>query len=180
MATLPVAIMIVMAIWITMGRPAVFTQKRVGKAGRPFTVLKFRTMAPDRRQESDRFIGKDRRFVHKTPHDPRITKVGAFLRKWSLDEIPQFWNVVLGQMSLVGPRPELVDIVKTKYEPWQHRRHDVKPGITGLWQVSLRNGAEMHQATEIDLEYLQSITFREDLRILLRTVPAALGHRIGS
>jgi lipopolysaccharide/colanic/teichoic acid biosynthesis glycosyltransferase len=179
-ATLPVVIMIVMAIWITMGRPAVFTQKRVGRAGRPFTVLKFRTMAPDRRQMSDRFVGKDRRLVHKTPHDPRITKVGAFLRKWSLDEIPQFWNVVLGQMSLVGPRPELVEIVETKYEPWQHRRHDVKPGITGLWQVSLRNGAEMHQSTEIDLEYLQSITFREDLRILLRTVPAALGHKIGS
>ncbi len=178
--TFPVVLVIVLAIWISMGRPVVFTQKRVGLFGHPFTVLKFRTMAPDRRSGKPRFVGQDRRLVHKSPHDPRITRVGGFLRRWSLDEIPQFWNVVLGQMSLVGPRPELVEIVETKYEPWQHRRHEVKPGVTGLWQVSLRNGAEMHQSTEVDLDYLRSITFLGDLKILLWTVPAALGHRMGS
>lgn len=178
--TLPAVLAITVAIWISMGRPAVFTQKRVGRGGRSFTVFKFRTMAHDRRALETPFVGQDRRFVHKSPEDPRITRVGRFLRKWSLDEIPQFWNVVLGQMSLVGPRPELVEIVETKYEPWQHRRHEVKPGITGLWQVSLRNGAEMHQTTEVDLEYLRSVTFLGDLKILLWTVPAALGYRMGS
>lgn len=178
--TLPAALVIVLAIWSSMGRPAVFTQPRIGRNGRPFTVFKFRTMAQDRRTLPEGFDGPDRRIVHKSPHDPRITRVGSFLRKWSLDEIPQLWNVVLGQMSLVGPRPELVEIVETKYELWQHLRHDVKPGVTGLWQVSLRNGAEMHQSTEVDLEYLRSITFAGDVKILLRTVPAALGHRRGS
>lgn len=179
-ATLPLVLAIVAAVWISMGRPVLFTQKRVGRDGRPFTVFKFRTMMADRRANGARFVGQDRRFTHKSPSDPRITTVGRFLRRWSLDEVPQFWNVVLGQMSLVGPRPELVEIVEAKYEPWQHRRHEIKPGITGLWQVSLRNGAEMYQSTGVDLEYLRSITFFGDLKILLWTIPAALGRHMGS
>jgi len=95
----------------------------------------------------------------------------------SLDEIPQLVNVALGQMSLVGPRPELVEIVDTKYEPWQHQRHAVKPGLTGLWQISTQRQELMYQATEIDLEYLSRISLREDLRILALTIPAALGKR---
>ena len=105
---------------------------------------------------------------------------GRTLRKWSLDEIPQFWNVALGHMSLVGPRPELVEIVEAKYEPWQHVRHAVKPGVTGLWQISARdNGKLMYECTQTDIEYIQNITFWGDLKILLWTVPSALGRRKG-
>jgi lipopolysaccharide/colanic/teichoic acid biosynthesis glycosyltransferase len=99
------------------------------------------------------------------------------LRKWSLDEIPQFWNVLLGTMSLVGPRPELVIVVETKYETWQHRRHVVKPGITGLWQVTARNdGPLMYECTAVDIEYVDNVTFLGDMRLLLQTLPSALGH----
>jgi lipopolysaccharide/colanic/teichoic acid biosynthesis glycosyltransferase len=176
-ATLPLVFVVVLTIWSTMGRPAILRQRRVGRGGRVFDIYKFRTMDPDRRRESRPWDGPDRRVVHKTPDDPRHTLVGRFLRKWSIDEIPQFWNVLLGQMSLVGPRPELVGIVETKYEPWQHRRHTVKPGVTGLWQVTARNdGPLMHECTEIDLQYVDHITFLGDMRLLLQTLPSALGH----
>ena len=108
--------------------------------------------------------------------DPRHTRVGRFLRKWSLDELPQFWNVVRGDMSLVGPRPELVEIV-ARYEPWQHQRHVVKPGLTGLWQVSSRGTGMMHLHTDIDLEYIETMGPITDLKILLRTIPATLRRR---
>jgi lipopolysaccharide/colanic/teichoic acid biosynthesis glycosyltransferase len=123
------------------------------------------------------FRGRDRRSTHKSEHDPRIRPVGRFLRKWSLDELPQLTNVLTGHMSLVGPRPEMVQIVE-RYEGWQHARHRVKPGITGLWQVSARE-VPMHEATHIDLEYVERLSFLEDLRILAGTLPAALGDRKG-
>jgi lipopolysaccharide/colanic/teichoic acid biosynthesis glycosyltransferase len=173
----PLLLALILAIWGTMGRPAIFRQQRVGKDGQPFTMYKLRTMRTDRRVVQIPFDGPDRRRVHKTPGDPRITGTGRFLRKWSLDEIPQLINVALGHMSLVGPRPELVEIVDTKYEPWQHQRHAVKPGLTGLWQISEQRQELMYQATEIDLEYLSRISLREDLRILALTIPAALGKR---
>ncbi|MCH7845997.1 MAG: sugar transferase [Acidobacteria bacterium] len=173
----PLLLVLIVAIWGTMGRPAIFRQQRVGKDGQPFTMYKLRTMRTDRRVEQIPFDGPDRRRVHKTPGDPRITGTGRLLRKWSLDEIPQLMNVALGHMSLVGPRPELVEIVDTKYEPWQHQRHAVKPGLTGLWQISEQRQELMYQATEIDLEYLDRISLREDLRILALTIPAALGKR---
>ncbi len=165
------------AVWATMGRPVVFVQERVGRHGRRFTMYKFRTMRPDRRR-APQPVGDDRRKTHKSADDPRLTPVGAFLRRWSLDELPQLWNVVNGTMSLVGPRPELPEIVAT-YEPWQHARHAVKPGLTGLWQVSARGDQMMHEATGLDLEYLERLSFRTDARILLHTLPAALGRRPG-
>ena len=174
---LPFLLVLVVTIWLSMGFPAVYTQRRVGKDGRTFTMLKLRTMDADRRVEQVAFDRPDRRRVHKTPNDPRITKFGRFLRNWSLDETPQFFNVAFGQMSLVGPRPELVEIVETKYEGWQHTRHMVKPGVTGLWQISEQRQELMYQATEIDLLYLQHISLKEDLRILALTIPAALGRR---
>jgi lipopolysaccharide/colanic/teichoic acid biosynthesis glycosyltransferase len=175
--TLPLVALIVITIWATMGRPAIFTQQRVGKHGKPFTVYKFRSMVPDRRIRPRPFESGERRLVHKSPEDPRVTKLGAFLRKWSLDEIPQFWNVARGQMSLVGPRPELSEIVRTKYAVWQHQRHAVKPGVTGLWQISDQRQGLMLNATHIDLHYLDRISFFLDLQILLLTLPAALGYR---
>lgn len=174
---LPFLAILVVTIWLSMGTPAIYTQRRVGKNGTPFTMFKLRTMNADRRVAQRGFDGPDRRQVHKSPRDPRITRLGRFLRSWSLDETPQFFNVLMGQMSLVGPRPELVEIVEDKYEDWQHARHRVKPGVTGLWQISEQREALMYQATEIDLAYLRRISFWQDLRILALTIPAALGRR---
>ena len=144
--------------------------------GVPFTMYKFRTMRPDRRAADLPFEGEDRRVRHKSPLDPRHTRCGRILRKSSLDELPQLWNVVRGDMSLVGPRPELVSVVKT-YEPWQHQRHVVKPGLTGLWQVGRRDGnALMRDDTDIDLDYIRQLSIVVDLRILLTTIPAVLSR----
>ncbi|MCP4965274.1 MAG: sugar transferase [bacterium] len=176
--TLPILAVVIPMIWVKLGRPAIFKQQRIGRSGEEFTLYKLRTMKEDRRIRVVGFDGTDRRINHKSPDDPRHVPLGRTLRKWSLDEIPQFWNVALGQMSLVGPRPELPHIV-ARYEDWQHRRHDVKPGVTGLWQVSERGDIPMHLATDIDVEYVDSLSFRKDLRVLLLTVPAALGSQKG-
>ncbi len=177
--TAPLMLLIAIAIRATMGGPVILRQERVGKHGEVFTLYKFRTMEPDRRSNDVPFIGEDRRRTHKHPHDPRITDVGRFLRVWSLDELPQFLNVLKGEMSLVGPRPEMVGIVAS-YAEWQHRRHAVKPGITGLWQISERGDKALHECTESDLEYLGQVSAWTDLRILALTPLAALGVRRGS
>jgi lipopolysaccharide/colanic/teichoic acid biosynthesis glycosyltransferase len=176
--TFPILMVVVPLIWWKLGRPAIFKQERVGRDGNVFTVYKLRTMRPDRRKVALPFDGDDRRVNHKSPNDPRHVPLGRFLRKWSLDELPQFWNVALGDMSLVGPRPELPEIV-ARYEDWQHRRHEVKPGVTGLWQVSERGGTPMHEATDVDIEYVDSVSLASDLRILMLTIPAALGSQKG-
>jgi len=176
--TLPLVIVIVPMIWAKLGRPAIFKQVRVGRFGREFTVYKFRTMKADRRAAAVSIDHDDRRVNHKSTADPRHTDIGRFLRKWSLDEIPQFWNVAIGHMSMVGPRPELPSIVD-QYEPWQHRRHEVRPGLTGLWQVSARGDAPMHEATDIDVAYVDGVSFIEDVKIMLLTPAAVLGSRKG-
>lgn len=176
--TLPILAVVIPLIWWKLGRPAIFKQQRVGLNGEEFTVYKLRTMLPDRRQRSMAFDGEDRRVNHKSPDDPRHVPLGRFLRKWSLDELPQFWNVALGDMSLVGPRPELPHVV-ARYEDWQHRRHEVKPGITGLWQVSERGDIPMHEATAVDIDYVEAVSLTADLRILALTIPAALGSQKG-
>ncbi len=176
LVTLPVVAVVALAIRWSMGSPVLFTQQRVGRHGVVFTVYKFRTMDPDRRRAQRPFLGADRRVTHKSDSDPRHTPLGRVLRRWSIDETPQFWNVALGQMSLVGPRPELTDVV-ARYERWQHRRHDVKPGLTGLWQISHRGNVPMHEATDVDLEYLDCLSFRTDLQILVKTLPALLKRR---
>lgn len=177
--TLPAVFIISLIVLVDLGNPVLLRQDRVGRNGKVFRVWKFRTMRPDRRApHGPAFVGTDRRVNHKSGDDPRLTTLGRFLRKWSLDELPQLWNVVAGQMSLVGPRPELTQIVDA-YQPWQHARHEVRPGVTGLWQVSARGEVPMHEATHIDLEYTDRITLRRDLRILMQTIPAALGVRTG-
>jgi lipopolysaccharide/colanic/teichoic acid biosynthesis glycosyltransferase len=177
--TLPILMVVVPLIWMTMGFPAIFKQRRIGKYGREFTVYKLRTMHHDRRVTQVDFAGPDRRTNHKSENDPRHTRLGRFLRKWSIDEIPQLWNVALGHMSLIGPRPELPHLV-AKYDPWQHQRHETKPGMTGLWQVTARGDIPMHEATDLDVEYVQNLSFKTDLRILFLTLPAMLGVRKGS
>jgi lipopolysaccharide/colanic/teichoic acid biosynthesis glycosyltransferase len=171
---LPVLLGIALAIWIKLGSPVLIRQQRAGLGGRPFPMYKFRTMDPDRRRRQRPFVGTDRRRTHKHPEDPRHTDLGRVLRALSLDELPQLLNIIKGDMSLVGPRPELMEVVD-RYEPWQHHRHGVRPGLTGLWQITHR-GTEMHKHTEVDLAYIERLSFTTDCKILLRTVPALLGR----
>ena len=175
--TLPIVVLVAIAVLAVIGPPVLFRQRRVGRGGGSFSVLKFRTMRPDRRLDR-RPVIEDRRLTHKSDRDPRHTRLGRQLRKWSLDELPQLWNVLRGDMSLVGPRPELVEVVE-RYAPWQHQRDLVRPGITGLWQVSRRGEGMMHLYTDVDLEYIATMSFRRDLGILLRTLPAALSRSGG-
>jgi len=173
----PIMAIIAAAVWLSVRRPIMLRQTRVGRDEKVFALHKFRTMRPDRRRQTLDYTGRERRLTHKHPNDPRLTRVGRKLRKWSLDELPQLWDVVIGKLSLVGPRPELVHIVE-HYEPWQHGRHAVKPGLTGLWQITARgNGQEMHEHTELDIEYVQQVTLRRDMKIMLLTIPALVTHK---
>lgn len=163
---------------VTMGRPVLFRQQRIGRDGQPFEVLKFRTMRPDRRAQRLDVI-HDRRRTHKSARDPRHTDVGRFMRRYSLDEMPQLINVLRGEMSIVGPRPELGAVVET-YPEELHQRHYVKPGLTGLWQVSARGSGPMHENGQWDLLYVEELSWRTDMRILAKTPKAMLGDNTGS
>jgi lipopolysaccharide/colanic/teichoic acid biosynthesis glycosyltransferase len=176
---LPACCVIAIAIRLTMGKDVLFRQLRVGLDGEPFEVLKFRTMKHDRRASRDPIAFPDRRKVHKHPNDPRLTPLGRFLRKWSLDELPQIWNVIRGDISLIGPRPELVDIV-SRYEPWQHVRHAVRPGMTGLWQVAERGNRPMQECVDLDVAYVEQVSVWLDLRIAALTPVTMLGRGRGS
>jgi lipopolysaccharide/colanic/teichoic acid biosynthesis glycosyltransferase len=170
-AVSPVMAILALIVRLRLGSPIFYVHERIGLDGQPFRMYKFRTMNPDRRQTDVAPEIPDRRVRHKTVDDPRHTSLGRFLRKHSLDELPQLWNVLKGDMSLVGPRPELPTIV-ARYEPWQHGRHSVKPGLTGLWQVSRRNigdGSLMFEHTDIDIEYLNQVSLKTDLRIIVNT-----------
>jgi len=173
---LPLMLLTALAIMISLGRPVMYKQERIGRNGRLFQLYKFRTMIPDRRRGLNHYRGPERRRTHKSPNDPRVTGVCKVVRALRFDELPQLWNVIRGEMSLVGPRPELPDIVAT-YEHWQHKRHAVKPGLTGLWQVSALNGAPMHQCTDVDLRYIGEISLLADVSILLRTPSAMISRR---
>jgi lipopolysaccharide/colanic/teichoic acid biosynthesis glycosyltransferase len=171
----PLLALIALAIRLDSPGPVLFRQERIGQYGRAFVMLKFRTMSADRRKRSlgpPRGVAERRR-THKSPNDPRITAIGRFLRHSCLDELPQFWNVLRGSMSLVGPRPELPEIVAS-YEPWQHARHLAAPGITGWWQINRDGIRLMHQATELDLFYLEHWSVSLDLYILARTLGIVL------
>ena len=163
-------------IRVTLGQDVFFRQSRIGQHGRPFSVLKFRTMLPDRRRAQVPITFPDRRCMHKAKNDPRHTGLGRFLRRWSLDELPQLFNVVRGQMSLIGPRPELPSVV-ARYQPWQHVRHNVKPGMTGLWQVVARGVDPMEERIDLDIYYVQSLSPTLDLKILMATAKAVITRR---
>ena len=181
-ALLPVLLAVTIAVWVKLGPPVLLRQPRVGQGGRVFGMLKFRTMLPDRRERRKPVPPeRDRRQTHKSAHDPRHTDLGRFLRRTSLDELPQLLNVLAGHMSLVGPRPELADVVDSVYEPWQLQRHQVKPGITGLWQITERAEGDgvMHHHTEIDLAYIERLSLATDLRILVQTPLAVVSSRNG-
>jgi exopolysaccharide biosynthesis polyprenyl glycosylphosphotransferase len=160
-----------LAIWLEGRRPILFRQQRVGENGRVFEMLKFRTMisnAEELRFMVERF-DQDGHLIHKSSDDPRVTRVGRFLRRASIDELPQLFNVLKGEMSLVGPRPELPYLVE-KYEGWQRKRFAVPQGITGWWQVNGRSDKLMHLHSEDDLYYVQNYSLLLDLQILWKTI----------
>ena len=174
----PVLVGLALVVLLSLGRPVLFVQQRVGHHGRPFPVFKFRTMQQDRRRVAV-VPAVERRATHKSDADPRHTRTGRLLRRWSLDELPQLLNIVRGEMSLVGPRPELPHVV-ARYEVWQHRRHEVRPGLTGLWQITARGQGAMHERVDLDIAYVERCSFRTDLGILVRTVPAMVGRCRGT
>lgn len=158
-------------IFLEDGSPVLFRQKRVGENGRLFEMLKFRTMLKNAEQLQSQVEKRDAdgNLIHKSKDDPRITKSGRVLRRYSLDELPQFINVIRGDMSLVGPRPELPYLVE-KYQPWQRKRFAIPPGITGWWQVNGRSDKPMHLHTEDDLYYITNYSLWLDILILTRTI----------
>jgi exopolysaccharide biosynthesis polyprenyl glycosylphosphotransferase len=173
----PVALGATIAIRVTHGHPIYFHQTRAGLHGRPFTIHKFRSM--ERGAEGHladvRHLNERNGIVFKAANDPRITRVGRVLRATSIDELPQLWNVLKGEMSLVGPRPPLLSEV-AEYDIWHRRRLSMKPGITGLWQVGARREPDFDRWVERDLAYIDRWSLLLDLKILLQTVPAVIGR----
>jgi exopolysaccharide biosynthesis polyprenyl glycosylphosphotransferase len=170
--------------------PILFKQIRAGKDGRPFTFYKFRTMRHDidvtlHREYATNFIGgkelrlKDERSdkkIYKMPNDPRVTSIGRILRKTSLDELPQIFNVIRGDMSIVGPRPPIAYEL-TIYKEWHKRRLRAKPGITGLWQVSGRSSVPFHDMVLLDLYYINRWSLPLDVEIIMKTIPVVFSGK---
>jgi len=173
-------IMLLIAALVAMeGGPVFFGHERVGFGGRAFRCLKFRTMVPNAVEVLSDLLARDpaaaREWVmtQKLRDDPRITRLGTFLRKTSLDELPQLWNILAGEMSLVGPRP-IVQSEVERYGSYIHYYYAVRPGLTGLWQVRGRSNTSYAERIEMDVEYVSSCTLGKDIKILIETVPAVL------
>ena len=181
---LPVLVVIALAIRFDSSGPVLFRQPRLGWQARTFTMFKFRTMRPEHRVGDVPGADPDRSTSLKSSANPRITRLGRFLRRTSLDELPQLLNVLRGEMSLVGPRPEQVEMLAF-YGPEHYRRHQAVPGLTGWWQVNGRCRRPDGTLPEVDLaqkladdeEYIRRRSFWFDLKILLRTIPVVLGQR---
>jgi len=167
----PVMALVVLSILLDDGRPILFRQKRAGENGRVFKMYKFRTMlkGADKMQAQVSQMDDSGNLIHKHKDDPRVTRVGRILRRYSLDELPQFFNVLRGTMSLVGPRPEMPSLVKN-YQPWQRKRFSIPQGMTGWWQIHGRSDKPMHLHTEDDLYYIQNYSIWLDIEILIKTV----------
>jgi lipopolysaccharide/colanic/teichoic acid biosynthesis glycosyltransferase len=174
----PSMIAVAIAIKCTSNGPIIFKQKRIGLGGKPFQFYKFRSMYVDAEEKKRELIKYNERNgpVFKMKNDPRITPVGRFIRKWSIDELPQFFNVLLGDMSLVGPRPPLVEEVE-KYDRWHVYRLEVKPGLTCVWQVFARHEKSFENWVRLDIKYAQNQSLWYDLKLLLLTIPAVLSRR---
>ena len=169
---------IALAIRLDSSGPVIFSQKRVGYKGRKFTFYKYRTMSHEghRPYETPKLEPVHfKTFVFVTPVS-RLTRVGRFLRATSLDELPNFWNVLRGDMRIVGPRPEIPELVQ-QYPPEYHRRHDVKPGITGLAQVSGRADLTYEETMTYDLDYVNNHSLARDLAILAKTLPVVIARK---
>ncbi len=175
---LPILALAALAIRLDSPGPIFFKQTRCGRGGRPFPIFKLRTMVDGAEAQRAALEAANEASgpVFKMRRDPRITRVGAFLRRWSLDELPQLWNVLRGEMSLVGPRPPIPSEV-AEYGPREQRRLTVTPGITGLWQVSGRSDVDFERWVSLDIEYIETWSPKRDVAILLRTIPAVLSGR---
>jgi exopolysaccharide biosynthesis polyprenyl glycosylphosphotransferase len=171
----PLMAVLAITIWLSDRGPAFFTQVRVGKNGREFRIYKFRTMVIDAEQRKAELMARNENdgILFKLRKDPRITAIGGHLRRWSVDELPQLFNVFLGDMSLVGPRPALPDEA-AKYAEHVHRRLVVKPGLTGLWQVNGRSNLSWDESVRLDLRYVENWSFALDLQILWKTISVLL------
>jgi exopolysaccharide biosynthesis polyprenyl glycosylphosphotransferase len=174
----PLLLGVAAAIRLLDGPPVLFRQRRVGLHGREFSIVKFRTMVPDAEERLEELLEHNEIAgpAFKLSADPRISKIGRWLRRTSLDELPQLWNVLRGDMSLVGPRPPLPGEV-TRYDVWHRRRLAMKPGITGLWQVSARRAEQFDRWVSLDLDYIDRWSLWLDFKILARTIPAMLQGR---
>jgi len=174
----PLFVLAAVAIVIDSGFPVFFRQTRAGQTAEPFRIVKFRTMVRNAEAMLPKLVSFDEleEPMFKVKRDPRVTRVGRFLRRTSLDELPQLINVVRGEMSLVGPRPELVELVE-RYEPEHEFRLRVKPGITGPWQVFGRSELTFDEVLAVEREYVENLSIARDVRILLMTLPAVFGRR---
>jgi exopolysaccharide biosynthesis polyprenyl glycosylphosphotransferase len=179
----PVLTLIALGIKLDSRGPVLFRQRRIGSQDRPFTMLKFRTMDEDAEQRKHALAhlnrharrGRDPR-MFKIPNDPRVTRFGRILRRYELDELPQLWNVLKGEMSLVGPRPLVLDEAR-EVHGWGRRRLDLRPGMTGLWQVLGRSAISFEEMLRLDYEYVTSWTLWNDFRLLGRTIPLVFSGR---
>lgn len=174
-AAIPLMVLVAIAILLVDGRPILFVQERVGLRGARFRVIKFRTMVRDAEEHfGDVAALSDTHGAgFKMLGDPRVTRLGRWLRRSSLDELPQLWNVLHGEMSLVGPRPAPPREVD-RYSAWHRRRLSMKPGMTGMWQVASRFDEEFDRRATLDLLYIERWSLLLDLVILVRTIPAVL------
>jgi exopolysaccharide biosynthesis polyprenyl glycosylphosphotransferase len=175
----PLLLLIALLILISSSPgPILFRQERVGRHGRPFHMLKFRTMVVDAEAQKASLESRNEQSgpVFKIKDDPRITPLGRFLRRYSIDELPQFINVLRGEMSIVGPRPPVPSEV-ARYEAWQRRRLSVRPGITCVWQVSGRNNISFEEWMYLDMRYIDHWSLTEDLKLILKTVPVVVTGR---
>lgn len=175
---IPIVPLIALMIKLDSPGPVFYRQDRIGRGGRPFRFYKFRSMyrEADRRRTELESRNEQEGPVFKIKADPRITPVGQFLRRSSVDEIPQIINVLRGEMSIVGPRPPL-PVEVARYQPWHRRRLDVKPGITCLWQIAGRSQIGFDEWMRLDMEYLRTRSLRTDLAIFLKTLPAVMARR---
>ena len=174
----PLFIVIAIIIKLTSKGPVFFSQKRVGKYGREFDMYKFRSMVVNAEELKEKLAAQNEMSgpMFKMKDDPRVTKVGKFIRKTSIDELPQLWNVLKGDMSLVGPRPSLPKEV-AQFEDWMHKRLDVKPGLTCYWQVSGRNNIDFEDWMKLDVKYVEERNLWIDIKLIFKTVEVSFGDK---
>ena len=177
----PLFIIIAIIIKFTSKGPVFFSQKRVGKYGREFDMYKFRSMVVNAEELKEKLAAQNELSgpMFKMKDDPRVTKVGKFIRKTSLDELPQLWNVLKGDMSLVGPRPSLPKEV-AQFEDWMHRRLEVKPGLTCYWQVSGRNNIDFEDWMKLDIRYVEERNLFVDIKLIFKTIFVLFGDKNAS
>ena len=174
----PLFIIIAIIIKITSKGPVFFSQKRVGKKGKEFDMYKFRSMVVNAEELKEKLAAQNEMSgpMFKMKDDPRVTKVGKIIRKTSIDELPQLWNVLKGDMSLVGPRPSLPKEVD-KFEKWMHKRLEVKPGLTCYWQVSGRNNIDFEDWMKLDIRYVEERSTWVDIKLIFKTVRVLFGDK---